>query len=100
MMDVTRGAHGEVTIRVEGEFGPGEARRLVGWLSEVSATEPLVLDFAAARVTHDVGLATVAGPLTGRAQVTVHGLSRHQEKLLRYLGVDLRPPADVGQAAG
>ena len=98
-MDVTRGARGEVTVRVEGDFGSGEASRLVGWLREVAPHEPLVLDFVGARLTHDFGLAAVAGELTARTHVSVRGLSRHQERILRYFGVDLRP-SGVGQVAG
>lgn len=32
MMDVTRGAHGEVEIRIEGTFDAKAASRLAGWL--------------------------------------------------------------------
>ncbi len=99
MMDVTRGARGEVTIRVEGDFDPSEAGRLVGWLREVPPHEPLVIDFAGARHRHDFGFATFAGELAGRTQLTVRGLSRHQEKLLRYFGVELREPEEI-RAAG
>ena len=99
MMDVTRGARGEVTIRVEGDFDSTEAGRLVGWLREVPPHEPLVIDFAGARHRHDFGLATFAGELAGRTQLTVRGLSRHHEKLLRYFGVELREPEEI-RAAG
>jgi hypothetical protein len=100
MMDLTRGARGEMTIRVDGDFGSSEAFRLAGWLRELPTEEPLVLDFGAARRCEDFDLATVAGELTGRTGVTVRGLSRHQEKLLRYLGVDLRAAAGMTRAAG
>jgi hypothetical protein len=97
MMDVTR-ARGSLTIRVEGDFDSTEACRLAGWLKEVPADEPVVLDFAGARTCQDFGLATVAHELTGRHSVTVRGLTRHQEKLLGYFGLALR--AAPTRAAG
>jgi hypothetical protein len=100
MMDVTRGSQGEVVIRFEGTFDSSEASRLAGWLREVPVQEPLVVDFGAARDCHDHGLAAIASALTGRTQVTVRGLSRHQEKLLRYFGLDLGGPSGPRQAAG
>ena len=100
MMDATRGARGEMTIRIDGDLGSSEAYRLAGWLREVPVEEPLVLDFTAAHHCEDFGLATLAGELKGRTGVTVRGLSRHQEKLLRYLGVDLRAPYGASRAAG
>jgi hypothetical protein len=99
MMDLMRGARGEMTIRVDGHFGSTEVHRLAGWLREVPVEEPLVVDFRAGHC-EDRGLATLAGELKGRTGVTVRGLSRHQEKLLRYLGVDLRAPYGASRAAG
>jgi hypothetical protein len=98
MMDVTR-MRGEVTIRVEGEFDSSEACRLAGWLREVPQHEPLVLDFSGTRHCQDHGIATIARELSGRADVRVRGLSRHQEKLLGYFGIDLRAAA-ASPAAG
>jgi hypothetical protein len=100
MMDVTRGARGEMTIRIDASLCSSEAYRLAAWLREVPVEEPLVLDFMAARHCEDCGLATLAGALKGRTRVTVRGLSRHQEKLLRYLGVELHAPEGVSRAAG
>jgi hypothetical protein len=99
MMDVTRGARGEVVIRVAGTFDSTEAGRLAGWLREVPAHEPLVVDFGGVGHVHDFGLAAIAEELAGRDGVTVRGLSRHQEKLLRYFGVEVRVPA-ASRAAG
>ncbi len=92
MMDVTRGMRGEVTIRIEGTFDAKAAMRLSGWLREVPARGPLVLDFSAVRDCHDSGLAAVATDLAAREQLVVRGLNRHQERMLRYLGVDLDRP--------
>jgi hypothetical protein len=93
MMDVTRGAGGEVVIRLDGDFDASAARRLVGWLVEVPCTQPLVLDFSQVRTCEDFGLAAVARDLAGRGGLVVHGLNRHHERMLRYFGVTLDPAA-------
>ncbi len=94
MMDVTHGARGEVVVRVDGTFDETAVSRLNGWLREIPADEPLVVDLCGARECHDFGLAAIAGALAGRGQLVVRGLSHHQEKLLRYFGVELeRAPA-------
>ena len=89
MMDVTRGAHGEVVIRIDGTFDAKAATRLAGWLVEVPPAAPLVIDFSHVRDCEDFGLASVAKDLAGRGQLVVHGLTRHHERMLKYFGVDL-----------
>lgn len=89
MMDVTRSERGEVVIRIDGTFDAGAAMRLAGWLVEVPQDDALVLDFTRVRDFEDVGLASVADDLIARARLVVKGLNRHQERMLRYLGVDL-----------
>ena len=89
MMDFTRGERGEVVIRIDGTFDAGAAMRLAGWLVEVPQDDALVLDFTRVRDFEDVGLASVADDLVARARLVVKGLNRHQERMLRYLGVDL-----------
>jgi hypothetical protein len=42
----------------------------------------------------------VAGDLAARQRLVVLGLSRHQQRLLGYLGVELDGPAPRAQAAG
>lgn len=100
MMDVTRDAHGEVLIRVDGTFDAKAAARLAGWLVEVPAESPLVLDFTQVRICEDFGLAQVAGQLATRERLVVRGLTRHQERMLRYFGVELAhlPPSKQGDA--
>jgi hypothetical protein len=98
MMDVTRGVRGEVVIRIDGLFDAEAARRLSAWMREVPAQEPVVLEFAG-RDCLDLGLAAVANDLAARQHLTVLGLSRHQERLLGYLGVYLGATAPA-QAAG
>ncbi len=89
MMEVTRGARGEVVIRVDGIFDANAATRLAGWLAEVPAAGALVLDFTGVRDCQDFGLAAVANDLATRERLVVHGLTRHQERMLRYFGVEL-----------
>jgi hypothetical protein len=91
MMDVTRGAHGEVVIRLDGTFDGSAASRLSGWLVEVPSDDPLVLDFSAVRTCEDYGLASVARDLVARERLVVRGLTRHHERMLRYFGVTIEP---------
>jgi hypothetical protein len=99
MMDVTRGPRGEVVIRIDGVFDTEAAQRLSAWMREVPPKEPIVLEFGG-RDCLDVGLAAVAGELAARDQLVVHGLSRHQARLLGYLGVALDRDAPRARAAG
>jgi hypothetical protein len=95
MMDVTRGTRGEVVIRLDGTFDAKAATRLAGWLGEVPATDALVIDFTRVRDCQDFGLAAVAGDLAARERLVMRGLTRHQERMLRYFGVDLDRVAEL-----
>jgi len=94
MMDVMRGMQGEVVIRIDGTFDAKAASRLAGWLVEVPRDDALILDFTQVRICEDFGLASVAGDLGARGHLVVRGLTRHQERMLRYLGVDLGKAPD------
>lgn len=98
-MDVTRGPRGEVVIRIDGVFDTEAAQRLSAWIRELPAQEPLVVEFGG-RDCLDLGLAAVAGDLAARTQLEVHGLSRHQARLLGYLGVSLDREPPQARAAG
>jgi hypothetical protein len=100
MMDVTRDARGELLIRVDGTFDGRAAARLSGWLAEVPAEGSLVVDFSAVRDCQDLGLAAVARELARHERLVVRGLNRHQERMLRYFGVDLPRDAAAGEPAG
>ncbi len=90
MMDVKRGEHGELIIQVGGTFDGKAASRLAGWLGEVPSSDELVIDFTRVRDCQDFGLASVARNLAGRGtRLQVRGLTRHQERMLRYFGVEL-----------
>lgn len=89
-MDVTRGARGELIIRIAGTFDGTAASRLNGWLGEISSGDELVVDFSQVRDCHDFGLAAVARDLAGRGpHLQLRGLTRHQQRMLRYFGLDL-----------
>ncbi|ABS25693.1 STAS domain-containing protein [Anaeromyxobacter sp. Fw109-5] len=92
MMDVTRGARGELVIRIAGTFDGMAASRLAGWLGEISSDDELVVDFSQVRDCHDLGLAAVACDLAQRGpHLQLRGLTRHQQRMLRYFGLDLEP---------
>ncbi len=91
MMDVTRGAHGELVIRIGGTFDGRAATRLTGWLGEIPSSDALVVDFSQVRDCQDFGLAAVARDLAQRGdRLQLRGLTRHQQRMLRYFGLDLR----------
>jgi hypothetical protein len=94
MLDLTRGARGEVVIRIDGSFDAKAASRLTGWLCEVPVDGELVLDFTAVRQCQDFGLAAIALALAGRERLVIRGLTRHQERMLRYFGLDLLGDSD------
>ncbi len=89
-MDVMRGEGGALVIRLAGTFDAKAATRLAGWLGEVPSGDDLVVDFTQVRDCQDFSLASVARSLAARgAHVQVRGLTRHQERMLRYFGVEL-----------
>jgi hypothetical protein len=98
MMDVTRGPRGEVVIRIAEKFDRTAADRLSGWLREIPVQEPLVVEFGG-RDCLDLGLAAVASEFAAREQLVLRGLSLHQQRLLRYLGVELERGQGAARAA-
>jgi anti-anti-sigma regulatory factor len=89
MMEVTKAPNGEIQIRIRGAFDAKAAARLAGRLVEIPLDGVLVLDFTQVRVCEDFGLASLAEDLSARVRLIVRGLTRHQERMLRYLGVRL-----------
>lgn len=97
MLDVGRGAGGSFVVRVNGVFDMQAAERLARWLAEIPKESPVTVDFTKVNDCHDFGIAAVAGGLQNRGEhLDVRGLTRHQARLLRYLGVYL---AEVGAGA-
>jgi STAS domain len=94
-VQLSRGNQGEVVIRVDGTFDGRAANRLAGWLGEVPEGNPLVVDFSGVREFEDLALAALARGLAGRSgTLAVGGLTRHQERVLRYFGVELAHQPD------
>jgi hypothetical protein len=94
VLELTEGPRGEVVVRISGGFDATAAAALAACLMEVPRGAELVLDFTRVRFSEDHGLAWLAGELGPRLRLEVRGLTRHQERLLRYLGLGARaaPP--------
>ena len=89
------GSRGAV-IGVEGSFDVAEADELCSLISRLDVDGSVMLDFHRARTVSDVAIARLAnGLLEIRRRIAMVGLSTHQHRLLRYMGlrggVTLRP---------
>jgi hypothetical protein len=69
-------------IRVEAAFDLASARRVLASAADLSDGTTLRVDLRRAREIHDVALAAVAA---ASVRVRLVGLSRHHERVLRYL---------------
>ncbi len=79
-------------VVIEGTFDEAAARALSACF--LRGAVHVILDFGQAREIHDSALARLAAEISGAgapAAVSVRGLSLHQERMLRYLGMDLAP---------
>lgn len=74
-----------LTLRLEGTFD-GPAAVLLRQSLERLADAQVVLDFSQVRVLRDAAVHVLMRGLA-RPAVRLKGLGRHQERLLRYLGV-------------
>jgi anti-anti-sigma regulatory factor len=100
-MHVTRAQGGEVVVVLESELDGAGALRLRGVLVEAGEGERVVVDFRRLRHVSDVGLARLARELARTSvRVELRGLGLHQERMLRYLGVDVHPFEAGAEAAG
>ncbi len=86
----------DLLYRLERRFGPAEARALGERLAAAVPGSRLTLDFSDVREFEDVAVGALAQALTtsSRAAVAIHGLSLHQQRMLKYLGVDVGPRAE------
>ena len=77
----------ELWVAVEGTLDPMAASEL---RSRLAGTDRrVVFDFGRAREVHDLGLAVLAHGLAADGiPARFRGLSLHQERMLRYLGLD------------
>ncbi len=82
---------GTLHIRFTGDFGGSEAECLYEVVLSCAPLRELVLDFT--EVTHfqDVAFVPLARTLScqGGTKVTLHGLTRHQSRMLRYFGFEI-----------
>ncbi len=77
----------EKVVRVEGHFDRTHAELLIGAANALAETTPMLVDLSAASRVEDSAVAFLARALIGRRPFRFSGLSVHQERLLRYLGV-------------
>ncbi len=99
MRDPSQHAHADLVVGIEGTFDPAAAAVLRLELARSHPTSTVVLDFSHARAVHDLGLAMVARALAAEGVATrFRGLSQHQARMLRYLGLPgVPPPAAPGE---
>lgn len=78
-------------VRIGPRFGATEVARLEEAVAALGPFSSLTIDFTAVRQSEDAALARLAGALAcfERGEVALRGLTRHQSRLLTYLGVDL-----------
>ncbi len=81
---------GEVFIRLGTRFSPEEAARVSEAISTFSPVSKVTLDFASTSDFHDTAIFPLAASLNGLrgAEVVLHGLTRHQSRLVRYFGLE------------
>lgn len=78
-------------VRIGPRFDAVEVARLEEAVAALGPFSRLSIDFTAVRQSDDAALARLARSLTSfeRGEVALRGLTRHQFRLLTYLGVDL-----------
>lgn len=80
---------GAVVVRFGKRFAVTEAERVAETLSTFAAVADITLDFSEVRQFEEAAFGPVARALTAKddARLSVRGLSRHQLRMLEYLGV-------------
>ncbi len=78
---------GRTVIVLHGAFDSSEALRVLDIVSSLPASERVRVDFHETRRVDDFAFASFAGEVAPdeRARVELVGISRHLERLLRYL---------------
>jgi anti-anti-sigma regulatory factor len=89
-MSEPTGGQPRTLVHVEGDVDAIVARQLFAMVARCGPGSRLVLDFSHAHEIADYGLGLLARALVKAPQssIAVRGLSRHQERVLRYFGVD------------
>jgi hypothetical protein len=80
----------DAVLEIAGPFDAPAATRLRKFLAELPPERNVMLDFSHTRDVSDLALAVLAMALRGprHPRVLLSGMMRHQERMLRYLGVD------------
>ncbi len=90
----------ETVLRVDGVFDVPAARQVEQALARARPGDAVRLDLTKVEEFHDFGVAVLAQALKqvaiGGPRVALHGLRRHQLRLLRYFGAE---PDRFGPAA-
>lgn len=85
---------GNFLVRLNGRFGPNEARELQQVLASAPGSAHFTLDFTRVREYQDLAIGALADAMTScAATVNLRGLAMHQRRVLRYLGVAENTPA-------
>ncbi len=86
--------HGTVLAKLGRRFTGKDADRLCQSLQSLAPFTELVVDFTEVRELHDAAFLSLSKALAALVQVKVvlRGLTLHQVRVLKYLGV---PPAEV-----
>lgn len=82
---------GTVLIKVGRRFGPPDAEHLAGVVESLAPFSQLIVDFTDVREFHDAAFLSLARALRALAEVPVvlRGLTIHQSRLLKYLGLPI-----------
>ncbi len=80
----------DVVFSIAESFDPLAASQLRTRLAELAPDRCLLLDFSHAREISDLalGLLAIALGAPRHPRVILRGMMRHQERMLRYLGID------------
>jgi len=81
-------ADGALTLELGQSFGSEDAVRIHDLIQHAGPGTPVEIDFRRVRECQDFALALLARDLVAiRDRVAVHGMSKHQQRLLGYFGV-------------
>jgi len=83
----------QTVIVVRDSFGTIEVQYLLDLVARLPRSARVSVDFHEARLVDDFAFATLAGQVVaeGGPRIELAGLSRHLERLLRYMGSNAAP---------
>lgn len=85
----------DAVFSIAGAFDPFAASQLRARLAELPREACVMLDFSRASAVSDLALAVLASAFEAprHPRVVLRGMTHHQERVLRYLGIDGDGPA-------